>query len=231
MNLQLDRAEFDAPASACGLCASPLRDVYFDAGGSPVCTPCAEQLQRANDRGSRFSRITRAVGAGIGAALGGAILYWAILALTGYEFGLIAIVVGYAVGRAVSWGSRGKGGWRYQTLAMALTYLAIVSAYAPLLFTEMRKGFETAKASATTTDTNAPPQQPATDEPELTTIGAVFGLVVFIGVLCAVPFLAGIENILGIIILGFGLYEAWKLNRPVTVELSGPHAIAAVQQT
>ena len=74
--------------------------------------------------------------AGIGVGLAGTIVYWAILAATGYEFGLIAIVVGFAVGKAVHWGSRGRGGWAYQTLAIGLTYLAIVSAYVPMIVTE-----------------------------------------------------------------------------------------------
>ncbi len=41
-----------------------------------------------------------------------------IAALTGYEFGLIAVLVGLAVGIAVRKGSSGRGGWRYQVLAM-----------------------------------------------------------------------------------------------------------------
>ena len=40
---------------------------------------------------------------------------------------LIAIVVGLFVGRAVRWGSGGRGGRLYQGLAVVLTYLAIVS--------------------------------------------------------------------------------------------------------
>ena len=41
------------------------------------------------------------------------------------------------------------------------------------------------------------------------------------------PFLGGFENIIGIIIIGIGLYEAWKLNRRVELTISGPHALAS----
>src|SRR5918992_379092 len=139
--MQLDRAEFDEqqPAAVCATCATALRDQYYEANGSMVCTACRSQMQASTDHGTRGSRIVRALGAGGLAALAGSLLYWGILAVTGYEFGLIAVVVGVAVGKAVNWGSRGKGGWRYQALAMALTYLAMVSAYVPLLVAEIRK--------------------------------------------------------------------------------------------
>ena len=46
------------------------------------------------------------------------------------------------------------------------------------------------------------------------------------GIVLAIPFLAGLENIMGIIIIGIGLYEAWKLNRREALTITGPHAIA-----
>ena len=49
--------------------------------------------------------------------------------------------------------------------------------------------------------------------------------------ICALPFLQGIQNVVGILILSFGLYEAWKLNRHVELVITGPHAIAAVPAT
>jgi hypothetical protein len=78
------------------------------------------------------------VGLGALAAVGGSILYFAVAAITGREFGLVAIVVGFMVGKAVQKGSRGRGGWAYQTLAVSLTYLAIVSTYIPLVAKEFQ---------------------------------------------------------------------------------------------
>ena len=34
---------------------------------------------------------------------------------------------------------------------------------------------------------------------------------------------------MGLIIIGIGLYEAWKFNRKGQVTITGPHAIAAAQ--
>ncbi|HEY5907637.1 MAG TPA: hypothetical protein VIZ31_06300, partial [Vicinamibacteria bacterium] len=42
----------------------------------------------------------------------------------------------------------------------------------------------------------------------------------------AAPFLGGFENIIGIAIIAFGVYEAWKINRRETPAISGPHAVA-----
>ena len=43
----------------------------------------------------------------------------------------------------------------------------------------------------------------------------------------ALPFLAGFENIIGIIIIGIGLWEAWKLNPRMQLEITGPYRVAA----
>ncbi len=228
--LQLDRAEFADPSSVCTMCATPLRGHYYEANGSMVCTTCTDTLRVSTEHGSRASRVGRALAAGAAAAFAGALLYWAIIALTGYEFGLIAVVVGVGVGKAVSWGSRGKGGWRYQTLAMGLTYLAMVSAYAPMLFTQLAKATAETQAAGATDGGSAPVAGATTADAAPPSVSeAALGLLMLVGILCALPFLGGIENILGILILGFGLYEAWKLNRRVSVVITGPHALAPVQ--
>ena len=229
--LQLDRAEFgEQHVTACGGCATPLATEYFEADGVAVCRGCSEGLRAVGTQGSSASRALRAIVAGLGAAVAGSFLYYAILALSGYEFGLIAIVVGMGVGKAVNWGSYGRGGWRYQTIAIALTYVSIVGSYVPLIFEEVGKQPVTAEASADGTEASAgaPAAPEAVDTPP-TLAGALAAIVVFAGLVLAIPFLAGAENIIGIIIIGIGLYEAWKFNRKAQVNITGPHAIAAPQ--
>lgn len=229
-DLQLDRAEFDGQhATACGACAVPLTTEYFEVNGSTVCRSCCEQMRAIGTAGNSATRALRALGAGLGAAIAGSILYYAILAISGYEFGLIAIVVGMAVGKAVAWGSYGRGGWRYQTMAIALTYVAIVSSYVPLIFAEIGKEAEaTEKAGPAQAGTATAPAA-AEAEPAPTGVGAIAALVVFTGLVLALPFLSGVQNIIGLIIIGIGLYEAWKFNRKPQISITGPHAIAAVQ--
>jgi hypothetical protein len=242
--LQLERAEFTqdkAPAATCRVCASNLGQSYYAVNGQPVCRTCCDRVRRDADRGTSLTRGLRASGAGALAALAGAILYYAILAITGYEFGLIAIVVGLMVGKAVNWGGGGRGGWRYQTVAVVLTYLAIVSAYVPPLFEAIRKSPTTAadRAAAPPSDMAADRSEPAqvTAEPGSSTTSApaerrptivqlVFGLALLAALACAAPFLAGIQNMMGLVIIGIGLFEAWKFNKPREWRITGPHAIA-----
>src|SRR5919204_2135495 len=150
--LQFEKAEYtDATAAvACVGCQGSLRETYFAVGDRILCRGCAEKLrEELANQGSRAGRVLRAIGAGAGAAAVGSLLYYAVLALTGYEFGLIAIVVGYAVGVAVRWGSKGRGGWAYQGLAIALTYLSIVTAYVPSII----QGFREAKIESAAGET------------------------------------------------------------------------------
>jgi hypothetical protein len=236
-DLQFDRAQFDGDASqpGCAVCHAALYGSYFEVNGHTVCEACCYKLREAQPTGSRSGRALRAIAGGVGAGLAGAILYWLILALTGYEFSLIAIVVGYGVGRAVRWGSGGRGGRAYQALAIALTYLAIVSAYVPLMVTEILKQKPTVQAApaeetvlpASTSNDAANAQPPAQN----TKRGSISGLLIGLGFLlllaCAAPFLAGVQNIIGLVIIGIGMYQAWKLNRRMPLVITGPHTLAA----
>ena len=58
---------------------------------------------------------------GLGAALAGAAIYYAVIAITHFEIGLVAILIGYMVGYAVRKGAGGRGGLRFQILAALLT--------------------------------------------------------------------------------------------------------------
>jgi len=251
-DLQFERAQFDEPAAqrGCKVCGTALYGSYFEANGHTVCEACSYKLREGAPAGSRGGRVLRAVGAGIGAAFAGTLLYWGILAATGYVFGLIAIVVGYAVGKAVHWGSRGRGGWAYQTLAIALTYLAIVSAYVPMVISAAMKDRPAAQTQsaprdgsttpapapsaasspaqatgATTTPGTTAPAAADTTPPSLGTL--LFALGALLLIACAAPFLAGAENIIGLVIIGIGMYEAWKLNRRVPLVITGPHALTS----
>ena len=56
-----------------------------------VCGSCCHVLRARLNAGTPFTRFGRALAAGAAAAAAGTILYYAILASTGYEFGLIAV--------------------------------------------------------------------------------------------------------------------------------------------
>src|SRR5674476_497773 len=70
---------------------------------------------------------------GRAAALGGCMLYALVAIVLHAEIGLIAILVGWMVGKAIRHGSYGRGGRPQQILAVALTYFAITTSYIPVI--------------------------------------------------------------------------------------------------
>src|SRR5688572_17819878 len=66
---------------------------------------------------------------GLVAAVIGAFIYYTVTTLTGWEIGLVAILIGYMVGYAIMLGSEGIGGRKYQFMAAALTYFSVGLAY------------------------------------------------------------------------------------------------------
>jgi hypothetical protein len=257
-DLQFDRADFagsPAAAPACAVCQQAIDGTYFEVNGQMACATCHDAIVRAHGGTAGSLGVLKAIGAGVGAGIAGALLYYAVLALTGYELGLIAVAVGFMVGAAVRWGSGGRGGRVYQVLAVAITYVAIVSTYVPFMFAAVRDAQETtvsapATATATTAATaagtgasapaapveqaapsettsaqSAPARTEATLEP-VTPGRFLFLIVMLAGIILASPFLAGFGNIIGWLIIGFALFEAWKANRRVQLQIAGPFTLA-----
>jgi hypothetical protein len=242
--LQFGHAEFtDASAGVtCTMCQAAVSRQYFEVNRAVVCESCCGEISRSANRGSRASRFFRALGAGLLAGAAGSGLYFLVGKLTGYEFGLVAILVGVAVGAAVKWGSYGRGGWAYQTLAVALTYLAIVTTYVPDIvqgFTappaEVAAAADPVEEVSIASEAERPvaaigvnADAPVDASAEPMTLGTfLLAWLLILLIACAAPFLMGLENLLGILIIGFGLYEAWKINRRAAVTITGPHAVGA----
>jgi DNA-directed RNA polymerase subunit RPC12/RpoP len=256
--LQFERAEPTEEASRrllCAACSAEIASEYYERGGQLVCPACRARLLAERERGSRLTRFGRALLFGVAAAVAGALLWYGVSKLTGYEFSLIAIVIGFLVGAAVKRGAYRRGGWAYQGLAMFLTYASIVSTYIPAILEAMRErpATESAAAEAADEETSevsiAPagaPEAPLvadaaaepgpgestaevgeTEGPLPRPIGFAAALLALFAIAFAAPFLSGFENFIGWIILAIGLYEAWKLNRKETLLFDGPFRVGA----
>jgi hypothetical protein len=206
--LQFEHAEHAAASATlmCAGCGQQIRDQYYEIGGRTLCDSCRRQFEANLAQGAGVGAFARAAGLGALAAVGGAVLWYAVESLTGWSAGIIAIAVGYMVGRAVHHGSRGRGGWLYQTLAVVLTYLAIVSTYIP----EIAAGLATSEGR----------QVPAIIRFPLIAVASLIApfLAVFYG---------GIQHIIGLLIIFFGLSQAWRMNRRVELRVSGPFRVGA----
>jgi hypothetical protein len=238
--IQLDRADFAQPvatAPQCDVCGNALMGSYFEINGKMACESCRHEVEAVFQRRGGAGGFFKAALAGFGAAVAGSILYFAVREATGYEIGLIAILVGWGVGKSVHWGSRGKGGGLYQTLAVFLTYMAIVSTYLPAVFEAIGqqagkrdKAAVTAPAQprgAATPAASGPAPRPAKAAEPISFGDALLGLGAIFLLVAAIPFLAGAKNLIGILIIAFGLWEAWKINRRTSLAISGPFQVGA----
>jgi len=229
-DLQFDRAEATGgPAgSTCAACQRPISDTYFEVNGQVLCASCRNIVEDQWNRGGSAGRFGKALGLGLLAAIGSAIAWYAVLKLTDAQWAILAIVVGLAVGAAVSKGANGRGGWRYQTLAIFLTYTAIVSSYVPIIIEGMRERSAQVSDEATARPDSlvkVNSEKAAVAEP-LSAGAFVLGIVFLFGILYATPIAVGFESPIALLIIGIALYEAWKLNKKAELKITGPYQVA-----
>jgi hypothetical protein len=235
--LQFDHAEHPTPAggASCAFCKQRIATTYFEINGQVACPRCRGQLMGAWNRSSPGKRFVKALGLGAAAAVLGAAIYFGIEALTGYEFGLVAVLVGLLVGGAVRKGSNGRGGWRYQALAIFLTYSAVVATDSSMIARELGKQFRArAEASA---DSGSAVAGAATSLPVSSHLPApgespgafalAIGLLVVVALAYTAPIIIGVSSPLHLVIAGFALYEAWKLNKGIALRVTGPYQAVA----
>lgn len=204
--LTFERAEYEAPPPSevtCTLCGQRVVHEFFRCNAQPLCAACAAQL-KSRGLPTVPGAFGRAFGLGLGAAILGAALWFGIRALTGYDLGIVGVVVGWFVGAAVRRGAGARGGWLYQTLAIVLVYLAIASTYVPEIMHEFAK-----------------PTAENAGEPMPALVGFVIACVLAL----ITPFFTGF---FGIIILGIAVYEAWKLNQRPDLVVEGPLPLATL---
>jgi hypothetical protein len=210
-SLSFERAEFETQATpdlVCGFCRRPIDKQYWQINKRCACAECRTQVQREVDGSMSRAHFLGALQYGVLAAAAGSVGWIVVSKLTDSQLGIVAIGVGYLVGKAVRKGAGGFGGRRYQALAMLLTYSAIALASLPAIFEVLREAPRHAAASAA---------------PGLAAV--LSGWALILGIALASPFLGGARNFMGLIIIGIGLYEAWKLTSAVPVQVLGPFAI------
>jgi len=230
-DLQFDRVEpaGGAPeAFACAFCATPLWSSYYEINGRPACEACRYRVEQEDAAGAGSGAFVRALVAGCAAAAAGCGLYYGVRALTGYEIGFVAIIVGFLVGGAVRWGTKGRGGRGYQVLAVFLTYMSISSTYLPMIFKTVeenrKKDGKTAAVQTVRPGTvkAAAPQAAKKAEETLTAGDFLLGIGALFVIAAAGPILAGMHSPILLLIVGFGLWEAWKINRRRGLTIAGP---------
>ena len=196
-DLQFERADFTAPVAAqCSGCQQPLGGEYFSANGQVLCAACAENL-RAQLGGTGSS-----AGRFTQAAL----------------FGLGAAVLGGAIYGAVM-------AYAHIELALISIGVGIVVGKAVRKGSGNRGGWRYQLLAAALTYASICGAYGffyyhGLNDPTAEDIsGLVFAAY-------RLPFLQGFENILGMLIIGFGVYQAWQMNRGIDLAITGPHPLA-----
>lgn len=194
---------------ACAACKQPIAGEYFQVQNHVICPSCADKI-RAGQQSPQSAPLLRPILYGLGAALAGCILYAIVLAM-GVQIGIVALAVGWMVGRAMRKGSYGIGSRRLQILAVLLTYFAISTSFLPAAF---MVGMKQAAEHKKTTE---PP-------PKMTAGQAIAGLAVLATIS---PFLelgeSPVGGLISLFILFIGLQRAWVMTGKQEILITGPH--------
>jgi len=164
----------------------------------------------------------------------------------------VAVLVGVMVGKAVRKGSGGRGGRGYQVLAVVLTYCCIAANYVPDVIQGIAEAAHRQRSTQTTQDggsqatapnpSGAPtaaapdsgtvpasPAHPSTAHPKPSVAKAALLLVMLAGIVfglaLAAPFLGGMQNAIGLLIIGIALWQAWKLTARRRLAITGPYQV------
>ena len=162
---------------------------------------------------------------GFGAAILGAVLYYAVIAIANVEIGIVAIAIGYMVGYGVRMGTGGRGGRRFQVLALVLTYWAVGLAYTPLAFQQMTEGEATESSEAAPGP--APANAASAPEDMNLPLAVAALLVLSIALPVLVVFGSMPSGLISAAIIVFGMLQAWRMTAAPTLEITGPYRIAA----
>ena len=215
-DLQFQHAEFPEgpPARVCSFCKSPVGDSAFQISGTIACAACmarVREMQGPTKRGS----LGRAILYGLGAAAAGSTIF-ALVSLTGFQFSIVAILVGVMVGKAIRKGVEGQTTRMCQVLAVILTYGAITTSYVPMLVSTAMKAAKAKKAAAVNTDAPSPANPPIT--PKTAVAGLVAAPIILIAVSLVLPFLvlvhSPLSGLINLVIIFIGLRQAWRLTAP-----------------
>jgi hypothetical protein len=199
-SLQFQKAEFADSRPVCAGCKNPIEGAYYQYGGRAICAACSEHVRAAALMPQVAPSLAKPLLYGAGAAMVCSAAYAVITMVTGLELALIAILVGYLVGRAVRIGANGAGARPLQIMAVALTYLSITMSitlsYVPSMLHQVSPG----------------------------KIAQVLPTIAWFALISPLTNLrSGVSAILEVVIIGVGLMQAWRQTAPRRVmTLTGP---------
>lgn len=242
-DLQFQHAEPIAPAGSapkigpeCVVCHQATGESFFHAQGQVVCPNCAEQIHNGQQKPPASAMLKAAIYGGA-AAFGGFLIYVLVAVLFNLEIGIIALLVGWMVGKAIRHASHGLGGRPQQILAVTLTYFAISTSYIPVMIYQYWKSpaaqqkvkAEVGKQKQQEAQTGQAGHSGNGEQRERISPGA---LLLAILTLAAIgPFLAlqgsVVSGLISLFILFIGMQRAWRMTGRTDILVTGPYVVDA----
>jgi hypothetical protein len=220
-DLQFHKAEFSG--RKCVVCKSAIGDSYYQIQGRDACATCAKVRLEAQNLGDSGGKMMKALLWGGGAALLGSAAFAAV-AFMGLRLAILSIGIGWLIGTAIKKGTEGHTSRKYQVIAVLLTYMAIATSYIPLVIVQLAKTQAKKQAqivSRTSSENEATPKKPVSSG------SAGLALVVMAGLVIALPFLDAFgrmpSGLITLLIVFFGLQQAWKQTAPDQAVVVGPY--------
>jgi len=205
--LQFDRvvsasapsAPADKLSVVCAACRTPIDTEYYDVNGHTFCNRCRVAVESGAETPRGIVPFVTAAIFGLGAGLVGAAIYYGVIAIAHLEIGLVAILIGYMVGYAVRKGARGRGGLRFQVLAVALTYASVAIAYTPIAV-----------------------QQMVDAQPNFVLLSGFIAALPVLFVLGSLP-----SGLISAVIIFVGMRQAWRMTGAPRLQILGPYRVGA----
>ena len=222
-------ADSSRPVVTCAGCKSSIDTEYFDVNGNVVCGRCRTAIEAAAETPKGIAPLAIAGLFGLVAGIAGAVVYYAVIAIAHLEIGIIAILIGYMVGYAVRRGAGGRGGLRFQILAVALTYASVALAYTPLAVKQAMDSRLDARNASTTTAQGggAPGSRTAAPSRRPGPLVAI----VLLALIAALPVLVVIgsfpSGLISAFIILIGMRQAWRMTGAPRLQILGPYRVGA----
>lgn len=231
--LQFDRVVPDSPvslvgdrvAAVCAACGDTIDTEYYQINGHVACASCRSRAESSAETPRGIKPLVTAGLFGLGAGIVGAIIYFAVIALLNLEIGIVAILIGYMVGYAVRRGIHGRGGRRFQVLAVALTYASIAMAYTPIAVKGAleNKSANANVSTAASSDNTASTQTSNEEGNVFLALAGVSALVAILPVLVVCSSLPG--SLISGVIIFVGLAQAWRMTGVPQLQIFGPYRV------
>ena len=229
--LQFQTAEF--AGRKCTICSSGIGKAYYQIQGRDACAACAQARLTSQNAIDSGGKMVKALLWGGGAAVLGSAAFAAV-ALMGFKLAILSIGIGWLVGTAIKKGTEGHTSRKYQVIAVVMTYLAIATSYIPVVIVQLSKKHQTKaqakvvsidKPDAAAMDADSALAEPKRSKP---LVGSpVLALALAAGLVLALPLLDAFGSMPGglltLLIVFFGLQQAWKQTAPDVALVAGPY--------